>query len=330
MIASHAMSRNIIICCDGTGNKYEENKTNVVRTAEIAVKSEQQLVYYDPGVGTGGFGYGMMKRITSQGSGGGLQQNVEDAYRFLMKTYGPEDRIYLFGFSRGAFTARSLAGMLYRIGLLRTNLDNLVKYASEVYNREGDNLDQGFKETFCRPCRTHFIGVWDTVESLAFNEGKRFHDHKLNPETSHAYHAISIDEKRSKFPPTLWDESRPTPQQDMQQVWFAGVHSDIGGWYKDRGLSDIALEWMLRNAQGKGMQLSNHKMQQLQPDPLGKQHDSHKGVFWTAMGTHERQVPPKAKVHSSVRTRLQNTDYKPPKELPPDIQWVDTPTAKDK
>ena len=224
----------------------------------------------------------------------GLQRNVEDAYRFLMKTYQTGDRLYLFGFSRGAFTVRSLAGMLYRVGLLPSSLDNLVEYASEIYNKEGDNLDQGFKETFCCSCKTHFIGVWDTVESLLWWARDRFHDHRLNPEISHAYHAVSIDEKRMMFPPALWDEQELIPKQNMQQVWFAGVHSDTGGWYEERGLSDIALEWMLRHAQHKGMHINEDKMNQLNQ------------THWANSTTHTRECgkcwePTRDRHHQKLR-----------------------------
>ena len=94
--------KNIVICCDGTGNEYGENNTNVVRTAEICIRNDQQLIYYDPGVGTGGFNYGKIRQMAGGATGKGLQKNIEDAYSFLMKTYQPGDRIYLFGFSRGA------------------------------------------------------------------------------------------------------------------------------------------------------------------------------------------------------------------------------------
>ena len=320
------MPKNIIICCDGTGNEYGVNKTNVVRTCEIAVADESQLVYYDPGVGTGGWEYdeerGRLKAIKDQATGRGLQKNVEDAYRFLMRTYEPGDRVFLFGFSRGAFTARSLGGMLFQCGLLRPDLDNLVEQASEIYNRKDDGLDAGFKATFSRSCPVHLVGVWDTVESLVMNADKKFHNARLNPEITHAYHAVALDEIRKDFPPCLWDEKNATSGQTVEQVWFAGVHSDVGGWYDERGLSDIALRWMLEKARQCGMKLKDEEFAEVKGDPLAEKNDSHKG-FWNFRGKHERKVPSGGKVHASVKERMENSDYEPVLPLPTDAEYVE-------
>ncbi len=312
--------KNIILCCDGTGNEYGVNKTNVVRTCEIAVCDDSQLVYYDPGVGTGGTS---LTDTKDQATGGGVQQNIEDGYRFLMNNYKEGDKIFIFGFSRGAFTARSLAGMLARCGLLRPYLGNLVKYASEIYNNDDDDLDEGFKETFSRTCPVHFVGVWDTVESLAGDASDKFHDDRLNPEIKNAYHAVSLDEKREKFPPSLWNEKNISEGQTMEQVWFAGVHSDVGGWYKEHGLSDIALKWMLTHAETKGMNLDAEKFNMVVGNPLGKQHKSHTGVIWRIMGTKERKLPLGAKVHKSVKERMEGSDYQPVAHLHGDTEWSD-------
>ena len=315
-------TKNIIICCDGTGNEYGVNKTNVVRTCEIAENNDSQLVYYDPGVGTGGLEYAESKQDTlDQATGGGLQKNVEDAYRYLMKVYQPGDHVYLFGFSRGAFTARSLAGMLSHCGLLRFGLDNLVEYASKLYNQDDDSAE-GFKADFCRPCPVHFVGVWDTVESLAGDASDKFHDYRLNPEIKHAYHAVALDEKRKKFPPCMWDETNISEGQTMEQVWFAGVHSDVGGWYEERGLSDIALRWMLKKAEQCGMQLDSQKFAEVKGNPSGKMHKSYT-LKWKILGTHKRKVPPGGKVHKSVKERMEKTGYTPVEPLPDDVKWVE-------
>ena len=317
--------KNIVICCDGTGNEYGANKTNVVRTCEVAVADASQFVFYDPGVGTGGWEYdeeGGLKAKADKATGSGLQKNVEDAYRFLMQAYQPGDRVFLFGFSRGAFTARSLGGMLFRCGLLRPGLDNLVKQASEVYNRKGDGLDAGFKATFARSCPVHFVGVWDTVESLALNANRKFHDTRLNPEIANAYHAVALDEVRKDFPPCLWDEKNISPGQVMEQVWFSGVHSDVGGWYDERGLSDIALRWMLEKARKCGMRLQKEEFAKIKGDPLGELHDSHTGL-WNFRGKHKRQVPPGGKVHKSVKERMEGMCYEPVKPLPNNAQFVE-------
>ena len=228
--------RNIVVCCDGTGNEYGKNKTNVVETYVLAKKNATQVAYYDPGVGTGGWAYdeesGVLRALADQGTGAGLQKNVNDAYRYLMEVYqGPEaDRIFLFGFSRGAFTVRSLAGMLHKVGLLGRNADNHLEYAAKTYNRQRNaRVAAGFKQTFSREAPVHFIGVWDTVESLVLHEGKRWTNARLNPEIAYAYHALAIDERRKDFQPCLWDERNRQPGQALEQVWFAGVHSRRGG-----------------------------------------------------------------------------------------------------
>ena len=192
--------KNIVLCCDGTGNEFGCNNTNVVLTYLLVDKGDEQVAYYDPGVGTGGWEYeegGTLRAAGDQATGHGLQKNVEDAYRYLMACYEPGDRIFLFGFSRGAFTARSVAGMLHKCGLLRRDAGNLVEYAAKVYNTEGnDATAKEFRSAFGRDCPVHFVGVWDTVESLVLNAGKRFHDATLNPEVAHGYHALAIDERR--------------------------------------------------------------------------------------------------------------------------------------
>ncbi len=172
--------KNIVICCDGTGNEYGKNNTNVVDLYTLALKNERQIAFYDPGVGTGGWEYeesGSLKAKSDQATGEGLQKNVEDAYRILMDCYEEGDKVYLFGFSRGAFTVRALGGMIYKCGLLRADNDNLLEYASKIYNTAGDDdIARSFKATFCRPCPVYCIGVWDTVDSLILNAGKRFYN----------------------------------------------------------------------------------------------------------------------------------------------------------
>ncbi len=309
--------KNIVICCDGTGHEYGRNNTNVVETYSLSVKNNDQIAFYDPGVGTGGWEYneesGLLRAKHDSATGHGLQKNVEDAYRFLMESYDKDDRVYLFGFSRGAFTVRSLAGMIYKCGLLRSGSDNLVEYASKIYNTEdNDEIAAGFKIAFSRSCPVHFIGVWDTVRSLVLNAGKKFHNARLNPEVKYGYHAISIDEKRKDFPPCLWDESRTTADQIIEQVWFAGVHSDVGGWYDERGLSNVTLRWMMDKAIKCGMQVDKKQLKNYQPNPHDKKHESYSG-FWKFRGSHIREIPEGASIHRSVAERMRKTKngYRP-------------------
>lgn len=308
--------KRIIIGCDGTGNEYGENNTNVVINYELTHKSDDQTVFYDPGVGTGGWEYsektGGLKAVSDLATGVGLQNNVEDAYRFLMWNYQKGDEIFLFGFSRGAFTARSLAGMLHKCGLLGSEHRNLVEYAGKLYNTKGNaEVVEGFKETFCQPCPVHFIGVWDTVDSRILNAGKRWADATLNPEVKFAYHAIAIDERRKDFPSCAWDESQVAAGQTMEQLWFAGVHCDVGGWYDERGLSNIALQWMLKKANDCGADIDMPRLVAHYPaDPLGDIHESYKG-FWKFRGSRRRKMPDNARIHVSVKQRIEAGGYKP-------------------
>ena len=310
--------KNIVICSDGTGNEYGQNITNVVETFKLSNKTKDQIVYYDPGVGTGGYHYdegtGKLKAAYDSGTGTGVHKNVEQAYSYLMEVYEPGDKIYLFGFSRGAFTIRSLAGMLHKIGLLPADHDNQLEYASKYYlDKKYHHIAQGFKDEFSRPCPVHFIGVWDTVESTLLHEGAKFTDTKLNPEVKNAYHAVSIDEKRKDFPVCLWDENNLAAGQKMEQIWFAGVHSNVGGWYDSRDLSSIPLCWMVEKAKAAGLKIDDAAFNQRlnERKPLGKIHESYE-KFWFFRGSRRRVIPENAHVHQSVVDRMSGVSkYKP-------------------
>ncbi len=310
------MAKNIVVCCDGTGNEYGENNTNVVDMYEPVIRDKEQVAYYDPGVGTFSvFGRTLGKKIgvmMGQGFGYGLTENIEDAYMYLMDRYEPGDKLFLFGFSRGAFTVRALAGMLHKVGLLQKGSNNLIPYASEVYNTRGNGpIAQGFKKTYCHECKPHFIGVWDTVGSLGLMYGKQFFDDRLNADVANAYHAMAIDEKRKKFPVSLWDETDLAPGQKVEQVWFSGVHSDVGGSYKERDLSNITLIWMLKNAEKHGLKLKAGWQDNFVGDPAGAMHESYTGL-WKLWRPVTRQIPEGGKIHKSVFARSQAlADYNP-------------------
>jgi uncharacterized protein (DUF2235 family) len=318
---------NIVICCDGTGNEYGKNNTNVVNIFSLAKKTSSQTTFYDPGVGTGGWEYeeesGFLTAKSDLATGYGLQKNVLDAYRYLMSHYKKGDKLFLFGFSRGAFTARSLGGMLHKCGLLEPGSDNLVEYASKIYNTKGNqSIARGFRDTFSYSCPVHFIGVWDTVESLVMNAGKKFHDTTLNSEVSFGYQAISIDEKRKDFPICMWNETDSTGPF-IEQVWFAGVHSDVGGWYDERGLSNIALRWMLRKAKSAGLAIDDNLVATMPGDHNDKIHESYSG-FWKFRGSRTRKIPEGSLIHKSVFDRMSNAANKyKPKNLPEDYTVVD-------
>ena len=349
--ASNGSQRNLVICCDGTGNKYGKNNTNVVKTFEGLIKGKDHLVFYDPGVGTFSekkFILGPLRwfgRLLGGAFGIGLQKNVEDAYAYLMDVYEEGDRIFLFGFSRGAHTVRRLASMLDKCWLLQRGSQNMIPYASQMYldkkvdkerlrDDQSKTVIEGFREAYCRPCPVHFIGVWDTVAALSKLRPRPKLDGKLNKSISYAYHAVAIDERRLKFPPNLWKEENIEENQTVEQVWFAGVHSDVGGWYKERGLSDIALAWMLTHAKRAGLRVDDSFFRELKASPEkaheDMQHESWSG-WWLLLPFLRRRISEGAKVHNTVKQRMEaeslpyNKPYKPKmlERVVETVEWVD-------
>ena len=229
------MSKNIVLCCDGTGNQYSERNTNVVKLFSTLERDPAvQRLFYDPGVGTfsvhpalNKIARGWMK-LLGLGFGLGIKQNICDAYQFLMKNYQEGDRVFIFGFSRGAYTARAVAGFVHKCGLLHRDNENLIPYAFNMFKREyRPYIWKGFKKTFSRPCPVYFLGLWDTVTSVGWVWDPLILPYTTNnPGVSTIRHAISIDERRAFFRQNLCGvEYRP----NIKQVWFAGVHSDVGG-----------------------------------------------------------------------------------------------------
>jgi len=292
------VSRNIVICCDGTNNQFAGDHTNVIRTYKVARRSETQLTYYDPGVGTMpepwwttqiGKRWSM---ISGLAFGTGFLDNIRDPYCFLMQNYQPGDRVYVFGFSRGAYTARALAAVLHSVGLLHSGTENLVPYALRYWQKdfgkesEGGKLCVEFKSTLARPCPVHFIGVWDTVGSVGIiNNFRTFPFTMRNPEVAHVRHAVSIDERRACFRQNLMFPAHEG--QDIKNVYFAGVHSDVGGGYApaESGLAKVTFEWVVREARELGMEIDDAVLARelnegAPPDAAGPLHVSLKGGWW--------------------------------------------------
>ena len=314
--------KNLVVCYDGTGGEWAHN-TNVMATYSLCKKSKSQRVFYDPGVATGGWEYSMNleKFLYDFEHGIGTMANVEDGYHFLMKNYNAGDKIFIFGFSRGAFTARSLASMVTEIGLLPRHQKNLIPYATRVYNTEhnGNALRAEFARSFClnRMPPIEFVGVWDTVEALTKEAAERRHNAMLTPNVKCVRHAVAIDEFRPDFRPSLLE----TEIANHDEVWFAGAHSDVGGNYKDdRRLSNIALNWMLWEARVRGLELTANATEiafNLYPTTsLGRVHNSYFG--WESRGAAiTRTIPENALIDYSVVVRLDNDDIAyAPKNLP--------------
>jgi uncharacterized protein (DUF2235 family) len=275
------MARNIVICCDGTSNTFNYTQTNVVRLYSTLVNDPaRQLTFYHPGLGTMGPPGALTKfdswwtRKAGLAFGRGIKDDIRDAYSFLMETYEEGDQVYLFGFSRGAYTVRCLSAVLYLYGLLRKGNEPLVPYAVQMIVELGAtkrkafggplSLAHDFRKTFSRACPVHFAGVWDTVSSVGwFLDPMKLPNTANCPEVAVGRHAVSIDERRAFFRENLWrpSDGEPRGPKDLKQVWFAGNHSDIGGGYPypECGLSQIALEWMLVEARNAGMLVDTQK-----------------------------------------------------------------------
>jgi uncharacterized protein (DUF2235 family) len=354
--------KNIVICCDGTGNEFGDNNSNVVKLyGSLIVDERQQAAYYHPGVGTMG-APAARNRISKAWSvvaglafGAGLLDNVADAYRYLMDVYEDGDRIFLFGFSRGAYTVRALAGVLHMFGLLHPGNIGLIPYITRLYakrTRKAGGLTHtfqvadGFKMTYCRDIRLHFVGVWDTVSSVGWIwDPLKLPYTGQNPTMSVGRHAVSIDERRCYFRNNLWGAT--LPHQDIKQVWFAGVHSDVGGSYEyaQCGLSQITLEWMLCEAISFGLVVDPQKAKaalgRIPPPPVAPDAGTHihnsltfwwwlleflphsyydsssKKVKWSIPLGSSRIIPDGSVLHATVKEKLRIDPTYKPRNLPP-------------
>jgi uncharacterized protein (DUF2235 family) len=318
--------KKIIICSDGTWNKKEdgsEKNTNVARLcAELDVStSSGQKVFYDSGVGSDS----LFLKLVAGATGFGISKNIKDCYKYLVENYAPGDQIFLFGFSRGAYTVRSLAGFIYRCGILKKDNIAQIDKAYDCYHNNDEKSQAAFKSNSVVG-NVHMIGVWDTVGALgipvnALNNVNplfhKFHDTRLNDTVKFGYHALSIDESRKNFSPTLWDEPAAKGQV-IEQVWFAGVHSDVGGGYPEHELSDITLEWMIAKALAHGIKFKPGYEHLAKPDSHGFMHDPRAG-----MGKIYREQLRKisanrqAKLYSSVPERAGSNQNKPTAEYKP-------------
>ena len=384
------MPKNIVVCSDGTGNSGgKRHGTNVWRIFNAVDRYREgcaQITYYDDGVGTHDI---RLLRLLGGAFGWGLCRNIREAYEFLALNYEEGDRIFLFGFSRGAFTVRSLAGMICRCGLLerdavieasRRNRDVkriLRAYRSEKWPPSGAS-DELIRKTLCiddlslRPVDIHFVGVWDTVDAVGvpFDElkiwvdpvwrslfGRRlwaFQDLKPHPRIHNAFQALALDDERKTFHPLVWnvpntetknsagsvesderdtscavgDDGKPRVEQVVQQVWFAGVHSNVGGGYPKDSLSLVPLLWMMHRAHECHLRFLRRKWDEFRQDadPYGHLYDSCNG--WGIFYRYARRNPYACKpdgateskpvVHESVLERIDRaTGYYAPKALRP-------------
>jgi uncharacterized protein (DUF2235 family) len=316
------MAKRLVVCCDGTWNTPDQKTdgtptpTNVAKVAMALAPTDaegrEQRLYYHRGVGTT-----RRDRLLGGAFGAGLSRDVRDTYRFVVQNYQPGDELFFFGFSRGAFTARSTAGLIRNSGVLRRENADQIDQAYALYrDRKRETHPRSVEATLFRKMYSHepgirFIGVWDTVGALGipasrwwlanrFNRRYEFHDTDLSSIVDEAYQAIAIDERRGPFVPAVWSQSDPVPRrQRLEQVWFTGVHCDVGGGYVDHGLSDIALCWMLGKARGAGLAFVDKAFlptrsdgvvpvlseqivdayTRINPNPERRPHDSRTGIY---------------------------------------------------
>lgn len=306
--------KNLVVCCDGTGNEVSENISNVLKLYRVLHKTDKtaphQVAFYDPGVGTLARPDPWIKFrqdvVTVLGlmTGYGLDEHVLRAYTFLVQNYEDGDDIYLFGFSRGAYTVRVLAALIHKVGLLAPQQQNLADAALTAYKQstelnclggatltpedgpvsQDDRAAQFARIVSVRWPTIKFLGVWDTVASVIVPRPDRFYTFSLqelphtrrNPSVRLFRQAIALDERRRMFRPHGWDEAQTfmhnrfsktnnSDPQDIQQVWFAGVHADVGGGYPEleSGLAKFPLLWMIGEAVAHGLAVHTQAVNQL-------------------------------------------------------------------
>jgi uncharacterized protein (DUF2235 family) len=295
--------KNIVICADGTGNSFGAQVSNVSRLVQLIDLHQpgQQVACYDQGIGTDPRYVDAVKayrdreriqpqaltildppfaawwvppgivRVAGLSIGYGLRRNVKELYTALARSYADGDSIYLFGFSRGAFTVRVLAGLLFRCGLLPTDAPRFDDKFEQAYSlftphlQDFDAVARFKRDEHVRTPRVYFLGIWDTVKSYGGIWPQSLPHLRHNPIVHHVRHALALNEQRSWFLPTSWggiDSDRPVDDpaayrdQDIVEIWFRGVHSDVGGGFGDDAAARIPLRWMLNEAASAGLRLN--------------------------------------------------------------------------
>jgi uncharacterized protein (DUF2235 family) len=324
--------RSLVVFCDGTGNELKaRGNTSVVRLHEMTIDDAEQICFYLPGVGTRGSSQALtpVGRVTTRllglAFGYGAKQNIVDGYTFLMRNWRPGDRIYLFGFSRGAYTARALAGMLRVVGLLRPEQENLIPYSLKLFwKAHGKNIDWDHVKKFtaqfsrsdfpkwARPVR--FMGIWDSVKAIGwFRRRLQLPYTRLLKSVDVVRHACSLDDWRAQYKAyTVSGTEMADERRDMKEVWFAGIHSDVGGGYESNPeLGRIAFQWVTNQALANGLRIDEALFEPyqtvLRSDAVAP--SNRLGWWWVLLGVSRRSVlPPGAAVHESLRLRMDNSE----------------------
>ena len=321
------MGKNIVIFSDGTGQKGGVNSnTNVYKLFNMVEdRTPRQIVYYDPGLGSD------RRKIAGNIFGSGFSKNILDCYRFIFENFESDDKIYLFGFSRGAATVRSLSGFIKLFGILPISRPDIIKEAFNIYKisneiRREDIAKQFVDKHHTMKAKIKFIGVFDTVSALGLENrwiglcGKflthKFHSLNLSESVEFARHALSIDEGRKTFLPKIWEKlNDDQPKDRLKQVWFCGVHTDVGGGYEEDELSHFSLEWMIKEATSKGLIIYEKspayiKFIKAQRNIDGKMHNEQNGILGILFRTAQRSWDEKKHgtlcIHESVLKRMNN------------------------
>ena len=333
-------TKKIFVFLDGTGNEFiaeadpEKANSNVVKLYTALKVGGDQVAYYHPGVGTMGDPTirGRIPRwwsmVKGMAFGAGFKANVLDAYRYLMEIYNDGDQIYIFGFSRGSYTARALASLLHGYGLLCRGNEGHLLYAWRMMNDQlKHNRDQlkkphatraqknphtikrndAFAQTFSRIVTIRFMGIWDTVSSVGWIYTPiRLLDGAQNPIIQVGRHAVSIDERRAFYRDNLWGKPiaidhpewpetlrRQGIEQDIAQVWFPGAHSDVGGSYpqSEAAPANESLRWMIEELQQHGAQLCQDRVDMILGVPTGA---------LSASSTYQAPASADNKLHNSL------------------------------
>ncbi len=323
------MTKNIVIFSDGTGQEGgTDHNTNVYSLFNLILdRSSRQISFYDKGLGTG------WRKATGNIAGRGFSKNVIQCYEFIFQNFEHDDKIFLFGFSRGAATVRSLAGLIHLFGILPMSRSDLIKEAWKIYKIKDAKTRKERANEFVSLNHTmwanvQFLGVWDTVAALGIPNTSLdrvidwliphgFHDFNLSESVRHACHALAIDDVRKTFHPVLFDPDLKDGQT-LRQVWFMGMHTDVGGGYIEKELSDIVLEWMVQHAVRQGLHIYKPKKRNSPtclPDPNGKMHNSRdkfwkRAIFKAKPRDWDKSRLGRAVVHESVMLRTASIDNK--------------------
>ena len=331
------MPKNIVIFSDGTGQEGGVGaNSNIYKLFNmIEDRTERQVAFYDRGLGTG------VHKISGSIAGLGISRNIKDCYRFLFENFNAGDQVYLFGFSRGAATMRSLSSFIHHFGILPQSRPELISQAYKIYqisdgNKRVTKAAEFIDRHHTMWTRIRFLGCYDTVAALglpwptlsALMEllpfmRHRFHDFKLSQCVDHACQALAIDDARKVFHPILWDEDCEQVQS-IRQVWFSGMHTDVGGGYPEQQLSDIPLAWLTNEAVGLGLNIYPKHKVTINENINGIMHNS-RGSFWKRVIYRRRirqwQKSRKQKplIHGSVLQRTKGIDNS---EATPYKPWI--------